>query len=172
MRVDGRQIASMKLVGQDLALPKTLRGLVASRIARLSPTDRITLAGGGGARRSDPHRDPRRHGRLRARRSLERSLAELKERDFVVQTGPSELRFASPIVREVVVDALPHQAAREMHAAAGSGLEQLLGTKAWEQAARIATHYYEAGDRTARRRLLRQERRPAARSEAVRRGGA
>ena len=146
VRVDGRQIASMKLVGQDLALPKTLRGLVASRIARLSPTDRITLQ--AAAVLGDPI-----HTAILAAMvgsglgALERSLAELKERDFVVQTGPSELRFASPIVREVVVDALPHQAAREMHAAAGSGLEHLLGTKAWEQAARIATHYYEAGDR-------------------------
>ncbi len=110
-------------------------------------TDRATLAGGRGARRSDPHGDPGGDGPGSGLGALERSLAALKERDFVVQTGPSELRFASPIVREVVVDALPHQAAREMHAAAGAGLEQLLGTKAWEQAARIATHYYEAGDR-------------------------
>ncbi len=142
-----RHIATMKLVGQDLALPKTLRGLVASRIARLSPTDRVTLQ--AAAVLGDPI-----HTAILAAMvgsglgALERSLAVLKERDFVVQTGPSELRFASPIVREVVVDALPHQAAREMHAAAGAGLEQLLGTKAWEQAARIATHYYEAGDRS------------------------
>ena len=141
-----RHIVTMKLVGQDLALPKTLRGLVASRIARLAPTDRLTLQ--AAAVLGDPI-----HTAILAAMvgsglgALERSLAVLKERDFVVQTGPSELRFASPIVREVVVDALPHQAAREMHAAAGAGLEQLLGTKAWEQAARIATHYYEAGDR-------------------------
>ncbi len=144
--VNDRHITGMKLVGQDLALPKTLRGLVASRIARLSPADRVTLQ--AAAVLGDPI-----HTAILAAMvgsglgALERSLAVLKERDFVVQTGPSELRFSSPIVREVVVDALPHQAAREMHAAAGAGLEQLLGTKAWEQAARIATHYYEAGDR-------------------------
>ena len=50
-------------------------------------------------------------------------------------------------MREVVVDALTVEAAREMHAAAGHALETLLGDHAWEQAARIATHLYEAGNR-------------------------
>jgi len=36
-------VVSMKLVGQDLSLPKTLRGLVASRIARLGAQDRAIL---------------------------------------------------------------------------------------------------------------------------------
>jgi tetratricopeptide (TPR) repeat protein len=34
-----------------------------------------------------------------------------------------------------------------MHSAAGLALEQELGERAWEHAARIATHFYEAGDR-------------------------
>jgi tetratricopeptide (TPR) repeat protein len=34
-----------------------------------------------------------------------------------------------------------------MHAAAGNALERELGDRAWEQASRIATHFYEAGDR-------------------------
>jgi len=79
--------------------------------------------------------------------SLEASLSELKEHQFLADTGPSALRFTSPIVREVVVDALPHDAAREMHAAAGHALETVLGGGASEQAGRIATHLYEAGDR-------------------------
>jgi tetratricopeptide (TPR) repeat protein len=79
--------------------------------------------------------------------SLERSIAMLKEREFLVQTGPSELRFASPLIPEIVADALTPEAAREMHAAAGQALETSLGERAWEQAARIAGHLYEAGDR-------------------------
>ena len=79
--------------------------------------------------------------------SLERSIATLKDREFLVQTGPSELRFASPLIPEIVVDALTHEAAREMHAAAGQALETTLGERAWEHAARIAGHLYEAGDR-------------------------
>jgi tetratricopeptide (TPR) repeat protein len=79
--------------------------------------------------------------------SLEKSIAKLKEHDFVVDRGPSELRFVSPIVPEIVADALPLEAAREMHAAAGQALETTLGPRAVEHAARIATHLYEAGDR-------------------------
>ncbi len=79
--------------------------------------------------------------------SLERSVATLKDREFLVQTGPSELRFASPLIPEIVADALTPEAAREMHAAAGQALESTLGDRAWEHAARIAGHLYEAGDR-------------------------
>jgi eukaryotic-like serine/threonine-protein kinase len=140
------QVVTMKLIGQDLALPKTLRGLVASRIAALSAEDRATLQAAAVlgdvvdaavvAQMLDQPMS-----------SLERSLAELKSHDFLVHTGPSELRFMSPIVREVVVDALTHEAAREMHGAASHALETVLGEQAWEHAARIATHLYEAGDR-------------------------
>jgi serine/threonine protein kinase/predicted ATPase len=140
------QVVVMKLVGQDLALPKTLRGLVASRVASLSAEDRATLQAAAVlgdvvdaavvAQMLDQPMS-----------SLERSLAELKSHDFLVHTGPSELRFMSPIVREVVVDALTHEAAREMHAAASHALETVLGDRAWEHAARIATHLYESGDR-------------------------
>jgi serine/threonine protein kinase/tetratricopeptide (TPR) repeat protein len=142
---DGKVLA-MKLVGQDLALPKTLRGLVASRVARLSGEDRATLQAAAVlgdsvdsavlAQMLDQPMGP-----------LERSLSTLKKHEFLVHTGPSALRFTSPIVREVVVDALTHEAAREMHAAAGHALETVLADRAWEHAARIATHLYEAGDR-------------------------
>ena len=36
-------VVSMRLVGQELSLPKTLRGLVASRVARLQAKDRAIL---------------------------------------------------------------------------------------------------------------------------------
>jgi tetratricopeptide (TPR) repeat protein len=144
--VADKQIVTMKLVGQDLALPKTLRGLVASRIARLSVEDRATLQ--AAAVLGDPMNAAVLSQMLgQAMGPLERSLATLKEREFVVHTGPSELRFLSPTVREVVVDALTHEASRAMHLAAGLALEKFLGDKAWEQAARIATHLYEAGER-------------------------
>jgi tetratricopeptide (TPR) repeat protein len=127
-------------------LPKTLRGLVASRVSRLSAHDRATLQ--AAAVLGDPIDAVVLAQMLgQAMGALERSLAGLKEGDLLVHTGPSELRFTSPIVREVVADALTHEAAREMHAAAGHALETVLADKAWEHAARIATHLYEAGDR-------------------------
>jgi serine/threonine protein kinase/tetratricopeptide (TPR) repeat protein len=139
-------VVSMKLLGQDLALPKTLRGLVASRVASLSAEDRATLQ--AAAILGDTV-DAALVAQMldQPMGALERSLARLKEHDFLVHTGPSELRFMSPIVREVVVDALTHEAAREMHAAAGHALETVFGDRAWEHAARIATHLYESGDR-------------------------
>jgi serine/threonine protein kinase len=141
-----RRVVSMKLVGQDLALPKTLRGLVASRVARLSVEDRATLQ--AAAVLGDPiHLSVLSNLLGQPMPSLEHSVATLQQRDFLVYTGPSELRFTSPIVPEVVADALTPEAAREMHAASGQALETTLGSRAWEQAPRIARHLYEAGDR-------------------------
>ena len=144
--VEGGRIAKMKLVGQDLALPKTLRGLVASRVARLSPEDRAVLQ--AAAVLGDPIDLPvLAHMLGQAMPAVEKAIATLAARDFVVHTGPSELRFTSPIVPEVVGDVLTPQSAREMHAAAGRALEVVLGDRAIEHAGRIAGHLYEAGDR-------------------------
>lgn len=145
-------IVSMKLVGQDLSLPKTLRGLVASRIARLEARDRAILQ--AAAILGDPI-NALVLGQMTTMPmvALERSLSTLKDHGFVVQTGPLELRFGSPIVREVVIDALTSEAAREMHAAAGLALEKALGAQGQlaahpaEHAGRIATHLYAAGER-------------------------
>jgi eukaryotic-like serine/threonine-protein kinase len=144
--VGDRRVVSLKLVGQDLALPKTLRGLVASRVARLSSEDRATLQ--AAAILGDPIDATVLAAVLgQAMPSLERSIATLKDRELLVQTRPSEVRFSSPLIPEIVVDALTPEAAREMHAAAGHALEITLGPRAWEQAGRIAGHLYEAGDR-------------------------
>jgi serine/threonine protein kinase/tetratricopeptide (TPR) repeat protein len=144
--VGDKRVVSMKLVGQDLALPKTLRGLVASRVARLSVEDRATLQAASVL--GNPIEITVLSNMLgQAMPSLERSIAMLKEREFLVQSGPSELRFSSPLIPEIVEDALTPEAAREMHAAAGQAFETTLGARAWEQAARIAGHLYESGDR-------------------------
>ena len=139
-------VVAMKLIGQDLALPKTLRGLVASRVARLASSERATLQ--AAAVLGDPVDVSVLAQMLdQPMGALEASLAELKTHEFLADIGPSALRFSSPIVREVVVDALPHDAARDLHAAAGHALELASGPAASDQSARIANHLYEAGDR-------------------------
>lgn len=150
--VAGGSVVSMKLVGQDLSLPKTLRGLVASRIARLEARDRAILQ--SAAVLGDPINASILGQMTDAPMvTLEKSLAVLKERGLLVQTGPLELRFKSPIVREIVVDAITAEAAREMHAAAGLSLEKALGVQGKslahpaEHAGRIAIHLYAAGER-------------------------
>jgi hypothetical protein len=130
-----RHVVSMKLVGQDLALPKTLRGLVSSRVARLSNDDRATLQ--AAAVLGDPLHLGVLAGMLgQSMPALERSIATLQERDFLVYTGPSELRFTSPIIPEIVADALTPEAAREMHAASGQALESTLGNRVTANAPR------------------------------------
>ena len=140
-----RRVASMRLVGQELALPKTLRGLVASRVARLSGDDRAVLH--AAAVLGDPIDVGVLSNMLgQPMPPLERSITALSAGNFLVHTGPSELRFASPIVPEVVVDTLTPEAVREMNAAAGRALEAALGERSRDHAARIAAHLYEAGD--------------------------
>lgn len=144
--VSERQVVHMRLLGQELALPKTLRGLVASRVTRLTPGARSALQAAailGDA--IDPNVLARMLDRPLA--SLDRELAVLQRQDLLVYAGPSELRFTSPIVRDVVVDALPIDANRDLHAAAGHAYETVLQGRAHEHAARIAGHFYEAGNR-------------------------
>jgi serine/threonine protein kinase/tetratricopeptide (TPR) repeat protein len=141
-----RHIAAMSLAGQDLVLPKTLRGLVASRMSRLGGAERTTLQ--AAAILGDPIDVNVLSSMLgEAMPSLERSIAALKQRDFMVDRGPSELRFASPLFPEIVADSLTPEAAREMHAAAAQALETTMEARPGEQPARIASHLCEAGDR-------------------------
>ncbi len=142
---DGK-VVSMRLVGQELALPKTLRGLVALRVARLSAGDRPTLQAAAVLGESIA---PAVVAEMLAQplAVAERSLDALLKAELLVRVTPTELRVASPLIREVVLDALPHEAFRELHAAAGAALERSVGDRTSEQASRIATHFYEAGDR-------------------------
>ena len=144
--VANRKVASMRLVGQELALPKTLRGLVASRVARLSPEERTCLQ--AAAVIGDPVDASVLATMLGEPMStIEGWIAALAARDLVVHTGPSQLRFTSPMTPEVLVDALTLEASRQMHAAAGSAFEAIYGAKSAEQAPRIAAHFYASGDR-------------------------
>lgn len=73
--------------------------------------------------------------------------ATLKAEAFVADSGPAALRFVSPIVREIIVDALTPKAAVALNAAAGAALEQVFSRDLGTYAVRIATHLYEAGER-------------------------
>ncbi|MGA2447822.1 MAG: protein kinase [Polyangiaceae bacterium] len=141
-----RHVVAMTLVGQDLALPKTLRGLVGSRVARLARADRTTLQAAAVLGDSvDVNALSEMIGQPMP--ALEQSIAALADRGFIAHVSARDLRFTSPIIPEVVVDALTPDAAREMHTAAGRALEATLGPRAGEQAGRIAAHLYEAGER-------------------------
>jgi serine/threonine protein kinase len=141
-----RHVAAMSLAGQELVLPKTLRGLVSSRMARLGGAERTALQ--AAAVLGDPVDVNVLSNMLgESMPTLERVVAALKQREFMVDRGPSELSFASPLVPEIVADTLTPEAAREMHAAAAQALESTLGARPGDHAARIANHLCEAGDR-------------------------
>lgn len=144
--VEGKRITAMRLIGQEITLPKTLRGLVASRVSRISPMERATLQ--AAAALGEPVEATALAKMLGLPMStVEGSLGELRAKDLLVHTGPSALRFTSPILREVVMDALTLEASRDMHAAAAAALESLIqGEPSGEQAARIAVHLYQAGE--------------------------
>jgi tetratricopeptide (TPR) repeat protein len=143
--VADRHVVSMTLVEQDLALPKTLRGLVGSRVARLARADRTTLQAAAVLGDSvDVNALSAMLGQSMP--MVEQSIAALADRGLLAHVSARDLRFTSPIIPEVVVDALPPEAAREMHAAAGRALETTLAERAGEQIARIASHFYEAGE--------------------------
>ncbi len=138
-------VLSMRLVGQELALPKTLRGLVASRVSRLDAPARAALQAASVL--GDPvNLEVLAHMTAQPISRLESIILRLERADFVVHTGPVEVVFKSPSVRELVADAIPGDGARAMHAAAGDALIVVSGGVT-EQASRIAAHLYEAGDR-------------------------
>jgi len=141
-----RTVVNMRLVGQELALPKTLRGLVSSRVARLEDGDRGLLQA---AAIVGDVVELRVLGAMIGRGipELAKPTANLKAEGFLVDSGPEAVRFTSPIVREVVVDVLTPKAATALHAAAGAALEQVFAGDLGEHAVRIATHLYEAGER-------------------------
>ncbi len=138
-------VLSMRLVGQELALPKTLRGLVASRVSRLDAPARAALQAASVL--GDPvNLEVLAHMTAQPISRLESIILRLERADFVVHTGPVEVVFKSPSVRELVADAIPGDGARAMHAAAGDALIVVAGAVP-EHASRIAAHLYEAGDR-------------------------
>lgn len=169
-----RAVVSMRLVGQDLALPKTLRGLVASRVAKLSDGERRVVQ--AAAILGEPiHVSVLAAMISEEMASLEKSLSQLVDREILAYTTPSEVRFTSPLIPEVIVDFVPLDARREMHRAAGDALEGYSYESEFENASRIATHSYEAGDqeraatyfgRSAERRLEGRQLEAAARDFA------
>lgn len=137
-------VVSMQLVGQDLALPKTLRGLVSSRVLQLEADDRAVLEA---ASVLGDLQSLELLARVRDKSlpEIERSLLRLSEREFFVASGATEWRFRSPIVRDIVLDSLPAPHARELHRASGDALVALFGENV-DLAGQIAAHLYEAGD--------------------------
>ncbi|MCZ7687122.1 MAG: AAA family ATPase [Sandaracinaceae bacterium] len=107
----------------EVEVPKTLRGIVSSRLARLGPTDRhlLQIASVAGERFT-----PELLGHVAGEDAVhvEQALEILEGRGLVTRGG-SEYDFAHELVGEVLRDGLTLESRRELHAAVASALEEL-----------------------------------------------
>jgi hypothetical protein len=128
------------------AIPRTLRTLIAARVSRLEPEGRATLQ--AAAILGEPVLTEVLAAMLRQNLAqVDRAVSMLATRDFLRVTGPAQAGFASPMHGEIVLDAIPTEARRELHAAAAAAYVTVVGDDGVEHAERIGEHLYQAGDR-------------------------
>ncbi len=145
LTVQDDKVVSMKLAG-DVAVPRPLRSLLSSRVARLDPEHRAALC--AAAVVGDAIDNSVLAAVLGVSLQLaDRTIADLEGRGLMRRSGPSAAVMASPMVREAILDSVPPEGRRELHAAAAAAYETVLGASVQDKADRIATHLYEAGDR-------------------------
>ena len=137
-------VAQLVVGSAQVALPRTLRGLVASRVGKLPPPERLILqlAVTFGSRFA-PELLARASGLDEG--TVREALAILEQRDIVRSVGPSEHTFAHDLVREVLYGAIPLEQRAALHAAVAGALETLLPVELEASVERLAYHYREAG---------------------------
>ncbi len=131
---------------EAVELPRTLRGLVASRVGRLSQVHRLILqiAVTFGTRFA-----PELLARAAARDepTVRTALSVLEERGIVRAMGPSEYAFAHDLVREVLYDSIALDERPALHAAVAQAIETLRPVELDAVVERLAHHHREAGHR-------------------------
>jgi tetratricopeptide (TPR) repeat protein len=127
------------------AVPRTLRLLITARVSRLDPAERAAMQ--AAAILGEPIFIPVLAALLKqSLPQVDKTIAALAARDLLRVTGPAQAAFASPTHGEIVLDAIPPEARRELHAAAAAAYDAAFGDSG-EHAERVARHLYEAGDR-------------------------
>ncbi len=127
-------------------VPRSLRGLVASRLARLSAADRHLLRiGAVSAGRFTIELLARVLGEPVA--DVASAVARLEREELLARPTPSELVIAHELVAEVLREGLTLELRREIHAGIAGALEALYPQRIDEIADRLAFHHREAGDR-------------------------
>jgi serine/threonine protein kinase/tetratricopeptide (TPR) repeat protein len=144
-RADGRVVYDSEVA--EVQVPRTLRGIVSSRLARLRPRDRhlLQVAATVADRFSTPLLA---HVAGDSVTSVARALEQLEDRGLVVRVG-ADFRLAHEVVGEVLRDSLTLGSRRELHGAIANALEELHPERRDELAEVLAHHRREAGDRAA-----------------------
>lgn len=138
-------LVSLRLTG-EVAVPKPLRSLLASRVARLDAKQKAALY--AACVLGDPADSAVLGAMLNVPvQQLEGTIAELEERGLIRRAGAATTVLSTPMLREAVLESLPADARRELHAAAAAAYESALEGHAEQKAHRMAAHLYESGDR-------------------------
>jgi tetratricopeptide (TPR) repeat protein/tRNA A-37 threonylcarbamoyl transferase component Bud32 len=129
----------------EIAVPRTLRGIVSSRLARLSAEERRLLqVGAVVGERFTPELLAEVTGLGPS--TVDVSLHALLRKDLVQRQG-REVDFTHQLVGDVVRDGLALTSRRELHGAVAEAYEALHPDRLDELAERLARHFREAGDR-------------------------
>jgi tetratricopeptide (TPR) repeat protein len=142
--MDGR--VRVRLEGAR-AVPRTLRTLMAARVSRLEPLERAVMA--AAAILGDPVPTEvlsRLVGESFAH--IDRVIASLASRGFLRASGPAQASFPSPMHGEIVLDSIPHETRRDLHAAAARAYLEVFGEEGGaDHGERIGHHLHQAGER-------------------------
>jgi serine/threonine protein kinase/tetratricopeptide (TPR) repeat protein len=131
----------------EMAAPRPLRALLAARVARLPAVEQAALqvAAIQGASFEVEQVVEQLGGGEEARHAL----TSLESRELVYPSGYAHV-FASPLMRDVLLDSLPAEEKTALHARAAAALERALegapSSRTDESIERVASHYLEAGD--------------------------
>jgi serine/threonine protein kinase/tetratricopeptide (TPR) repeat protein len=142
--MDGR--VRVRLEGAR-AVPRTLRTLMAARVSRLEPLERAVMAA------ASILGDPVPTEVLAALvgesfAHVDRVIAALASRGFLRVAGPAQASFPSPMHGEIVLDSIPHEARRDLHAAAARAYREVFGEDGGaDHGERIGHHLHQAGER-------------------------
>jgi serine/threonine protein kinase/tetratricopeptide (TPR) repeat protein len=144
IEVDGGAV-HLRRGARTTELPRTLRGLVATRVGRLSQSQRFMLqvAVTIGAQFTPEL--------VAAASQLEEStvrqgLAVLEERGIVRAGRPGEYAFAHELVREALYGSISAEDRPVLHGAVANAIEALRPAEQDAQLERLAYHHREAGD--------------------------
>jgi serine/threonine protein kinase/tetratricopeptide (TPR) repeat protein len=126
------------------ATPRTLKTIITERVSRLRLRQRRVLQ--GVAVLGEPAFTPVLAALLEQRLpAVDRLLVELADAGLVRRSGPTQVRFASPLYQAIVLDAMPSDSLASLHARAATTYEQFPLSAAADTADRVANHLVDAG---------------------------
>ncbi|HXJ66751.1 MAG TPA: hypothetical protein VNN79_23585, partial [Actinomycetota bacterium] len=135
---------------EDVELPRSVQGVIASRLDALPPDEKRALQDGAVVGRvfwlgtlaalagSGP--DPEDHRSVAGRLRLKEILIPREPSAFA---GDPEFGFRHVLIRDVAYESLPKSERAAKHAAVAAWFEQVAGERATEFAEQIATHHAE-----------------------------